>query len=96
MTEYLPEYCEECGTKLIVVLDGELCCPNCGLTYDVAQFIKPFLKDYQNTHAPPDSDRQPGTQGTPQMDLSIVRDKKGQDRVAGALFLEKWRKHHSP
>jgi uncharacterized protein YbaR (Trm112 family) len=94
MAEYIPEYCEECGAKLIISQDGELCCPNCGLIYEFPQFIKPFLKDYQNTHAPPDDFGRAGTHGTPQTNLSIVKDEKGQERVAGALWLERWRKQH--
>jgi transcription initiation factor TFIIIB Brf1 subunit/transcription initiation factor TFIIB len=95
MTKHVPEYCEKCEVKLEISLDGEIYCPNCGLIYYFPPFIKQFLNDYQQTHIPPNNSGKLGTNGTPQMDLSIVKDEKGQERVMGALWLERWRKQHS-
>jgi uncharacterized Zn finger protein (UPF0148 family) len=40
-----PKICKECGTKLIIALDGVLVCPHCGIEYGLSPWISRIDQD---------------------------------------------------
>ena len=73
------ERCPYCGGGLFSTERDRVFCSECGT----------LISDH---HAPPSlATGQAGTDGTPQTNLSIRKDKNGQERVAGALWLDRQR-----
>ena len=90
--------CSECGATLKCDLSneetyGEVYCPHCGLISHKTEEAKKLQYMIETSRRPLLRQASPNYErlGTDQTSLTAIKDRSGQERVAGALWLDRQR-----